>query len=141
MSRYCLVVLQTPLVAQDLAQTLEELTGSISITAQAIEECCLKLAGLGPGSLLYAFIQSDVAGLRDSPLPEMIEQTGGQIVLLGHPAEMEAAREGSETWPVLQQPFGPSQVADLLQRLRPADSSDSTRPDRPGSKPTDSHTG
>jgi hypothetical protein len=121
MSRYCLVVLQTPLVAQDLAQTLEELTGAIAITAGAIQECLAKLADLGPGSLLYAFIQSDVAGLRDSPLPAMIEASGGQIVLLGHAAEMEAAGDGAETWPILQQPFGPSQVAEMLQRLRPAD--------------------
>jgi len=121
MSRYCLVVLQTPLVAQDLAQTLEELTGAVAITAAAIEECCLKLAGLGPDSLLYAFVQSDVAGLRDSPLPAMVEGSGGQIVLLGHPAELEAAREGAETWPVLRQPFGPAQVAELMQRLAPPD--------------------
>lgn len=123
MSRYCLVVLPTPIVAQDLAQTLEDLTGATAITAGALEECLTKLAGLGPGSLLYAFIQSNVAGLRDSPLPAMIETSGGQIVLLGHAAELEAADDGAETWPILLQPFGPSQVAELLQRLRPVDAS------------------
>ncbi len=119
MSRYCLVVLKTPLVAQDLALTLEELTGAVAITASAIEESCLKLAGLGPGSLLYAFIQSDIASLRESPLVSLVERVGGQIILTGHPAELEADREGDTAWPVLKQPFGPAQVAELLEKIPP----------------------
>lgn len=123
MSRYCLVMLQTPLVAQDLALILQDLTGCVSITAEEVEVACLKLAGLGPGSLLYAFVQSDVASLRDSPLRALVERLGGRLVLLGHAAEMEAARQDAagteaETWPVLAQPFGAAQVAELLDGLR-----------------------
>lgn len=123
MSRYCLVVLQTPLVAQDLALTLQDLTGCISITVEKIEDACLKLAGLAPGSLLYAFVQSDVSQFRDSPLRRLIERLGGKCVLLGHDAELEVAKapEGP-TWPVLGQPFGPDQVAAMLANLRPPQS-------------------
>lgn len=119
MSRYCLVVLQTPLVAKDLALTLEELTGSATIIASTIEDSFLKLAGLGPGALLYAFIQSDAAGLRDNPILPLVDQCGGQIVLMGHLAELEATHEGAGAWPVLEQPFGSVQVAELLEYMRP----------------------
>lgn len=120
MSRYCLVVLQTPLVAQDLALTLQDLTGCISITVEKMEDACQRLADLSPGSLLYAFVQSDVSAFRDSPLRGMIERLGGRLVLLGHAAEMEAAREvEGSAWPVLGQPFGSEQVADLLAKFRP----------------------
>lgn len=123
MSRYCLVVLQTPLVAQDLALTLQDLTGCISITVEKNEDACDKLAGLSPGSLLYAFVQSDVSQFRESPLRPLIEQLGGSCVLLGHDAELEMAKgpEGP-TWPVLGQPFGPDQVAALLADLHPSQS-------------------
>ena len=120
MSRYCLVMLQTPLVAQDLALILQDLTGCVSITAEEVEVACLKLAGLGPGSLLYAFVQSDVASLRDSPLRAQVERLGGRLVLLGHAAEIEAERlddAATEAWPVLAQPFGAAQVAELLEGL------------------------
>lgn len=116
MSRYSLVLLKAPIVAQDLALTVEELTGCVAITASAVEESCLKLAGLGPGSLVYAFIQSDVASLRESPLVALIERIGGQIILTGHPAEIEELEKGA-SWPVLRQPFGPAQVAELLARI------------------------
>lgn len=120
MSRYCLVVLQTPLVAQDLALTLQDLTGCISITVEKMEDAYDKLADMSPGSLLYAFVQSDVSGFRDSPLRGLIDRLGGRFVLLGHAAEMEVVQETEAAeWPVLGQPFGSEQVADLLTRFRP----------------------
>lgn len=120
MSRYCLVVLQTPLVAQDLALTLQDLTGCISITVDKMEDAYDKLAELSPGSLLYAFVQSDVSGFRDSPLRGVIERLGGRFVLLGHAAELEVVQETeAAAWPVLGQPFGSEQVADLLSRFNP----------------------
>ena len=118
MPQYCLVVLPTPLVAQDLALTLQDLTGCTAITADRMEDACQKLAALSPGSLLYAFVQCDISGFRDSPLRALIERLGGRFVLLGHAAELEAAQAPEGTsWPVLGQPFGPEQVAALLTQV------------------------
>lgn len=118
MSQYCLVVLPTPLVAQDLALTLQDLTGCTAITADRMEDACQKLATMSPGSLLYAFIHCDISGFRESPLRTLIERLGGRFVLLGHAAELEAAQDPeSACWPVLGQPFGPEQVAALLARV------------------------
>lgn len=118
MSQYCLVVLPTPLVAQDLALTLQDLTGCHAITADRMDDACQKLAAMPPGSLLYAFVHCEIAEFRDSPLRILIERLGGKFVLLGHAAELEAAQAPEGTsWPVLGQPFGPEQVAALLAQV------------------------
>ena len=120
MSRYCLVVVHTPLVAQDLALMLEDMTGCSPILVERIEEACDKLNDLGPGTLPFAFVHADAAALRASPLAAAIERLGGRPILLGHAAELEAAQgAGHADWPVLEQPFGPAQVAELLQRCPP----------------------
>lgn len=120
MSRFCLVVLQPPLVAQDLAQTVEELTGCTPLLAASMDDAGERLSGLEPGALSCAFVQTDAAGLRASALIAQLRRLGGQPVLLGHAAEMEAARgEGQADWPVLTQPFGAAQVAEVLERLPP----------------------
>lgn len=120
MSRYCLVMLQPPLVAQDLAQMLEELTGCEPILPATEDDATARLAGMEPGALPCAFLQTDAASLRTSPLLVQLRRLGGQPVLLGHAAEMEAARgEGVDGWPVLPQPFGAAQVAALLGALSP----------------------
>jgi hypothetical protein len=120
MSRYCLVVVHTPLVAQDLALTLQELTGCTPIVVETVEEAIDKLEPLAPGSLSHAFVHSGAAAWRDGPLHGVVERMGARLVLMGHAAEMEAAKDpnGAE-WPVLAQPFGPAQVAALLEVDRP----------------------
>lgn len=124
MSCYCLVVLQTPLLAQDLAHTLADLTGCTVIVAETVEGGFHRLADETPHSLLYAFVQSDAATLRASLLFGQIMRLGGRTVLLGHAAEMEVIRgEGCPAWPVLPQPFGATQVAALLERLPPVTTS------------------
>lgn len=120
MSRFCLVMLQTPLVARDLAQTVEELTGCAPLFAATADEATARLAGLERGALPCAFLQTDAAALRTSALLAELRRLGGQPVLLGHAAETEAARgEGCDDWPVLPQPFGRAQVAALLEGLSP----------------------
>lgn len=120
MSRHCLVMLRTPLVAQDLALTLQDITGCAPVIARTTEDACQKLARLNPQSLRYAFIQSDAASLRGSRLHALIQRLGGQPVLVGHAAELEAAQDAAEDrWPVLAQPFGSAQVAQLVQRFTP----------------------
>ncbi|MGY6537100.1 MAG: hypothetical protein ACXIVG_17310 [Pararhodobacter sp.] len=117
MSRPCLVMLRPPLVARDLALTLQDITGCAPVVAGTTDEACLKLAALRPPSLHFAFVQTDGASLRGSRLLAMIWQLGGRPVLVGHAAEMEAAGGAAATgWPVLAKPFGSTQVAQLLAR-------------------------
>lgn len=121
MDRHSLIMLQTPLVARDLSLTLEELTKTQCITCAATEEACQKLVGLQPGALHCAFIQSDFQSLKDSPLLALVTALGGQVVLIGHSAEMEAASgQAGPALPVLAEPFGPAQVTDVLSRLSSA---------------------
>ncbi|MGY6410636.1 MAG: hypothetical protein ACXIUV_06385 [Alkalilacustris sp.] len=122
MPSHCLIVLNTPLVAQDLALTLKDLTGSVAIQAETLAEAFGKLtAGTGPavppGGLRCAVLQTDAAGLLADPLCTHLRDLGTPVILLGHAAEMELGRgEGCAEWPVLPQPFGPAQVAEALQR-------------------------
>ena len=123
MPRHCLIALQTPLVAQDLALTLQDLTGSTPILAETLTDAFEKLAAtvgaqpIPPGGLSCAVLQTDAAGLCADPISARLKDLGAPVVLLGHAAEMEAAQGGGRPdWPVLAQPFGPAQVAEALQR-------------------------
>ena len=123
MTRYCLIVLQTPLVAQDLALTLQDLTGTTPLLAGSLAEAFETLTAtadgpaMPPGALACALLHTDSAGLMADPLLPRLADLGAPIVLVGHAAELEVARgEGHPDWPVLAQPFGPAQVAEVLQR-------------------------
>ena len=131
MDRYCLIMLQTPLVAHDLSLTLEELTGTQCIISATPEDAFQELSGLQPGALLCAFIQSDFKSLKDSPLLALVAARGGQLVLIGHAAELEAAsEEASPALPVLLQPFGLAQVIAVLEQVSLAGLQDEVRPGR-----------
>lgn len=120
MNRYSLIMLQTPLVAHDLSLTLAELTGTQCIMSADAADACRQLSGLPPGALLHAFIQSDFKSLKDSPLLTLVTALGGQLVLIGHSAELEAASgEAGPALPVLMQPFGMAQVTDVLRQISP----------------------
>lgn len=120
MNRYCLIMLQTPLVAHDLSLTLAELTGTQCIMSADVEDACRQMASLPCGALMCAFVQSDFKSLKDSPLPDLVAALGGQLVLIGHSAELEAASgEAGPALPVLMQPFGMAQVTDVLKRISP----------------------
>jgi hypothetical protein len=129
MNRYSLIMLQTPLVAHDLSLTLAELTGTQCIMSADVEDACQQLTALQPGALLHAFIQSDFKSLKDSPLLTLVTALGGQLVLIGHSAELEAAGgEAGAAPPVLMQPFGLAQVTDVLSRITPRASQDDPFP-------------
>lgn len=118
MDRYSLIMLQTPLVAHDLSLTLAELTGTQCIMSADVDDACRQLASLQPGALLHAFIQSDFKSLKDGPLLTLVTALGGQLVLIGHSAELEAASGGATpAHPVLMQPFGSAEVTDVLSRI------------------------
>ena len=123
MPNHCLIVLQTPLVAQDLALTLQDLTGATPIIADTLAgafETLANAAGtpaMPPGAITCAVLQTDAAALQADPLCTHLQDLAAPVVLLGHAAEMELAQGGGRTeWPVLAQPFGPAQVAEVLQR-------------------------
>lgn len=116
---YCLVVSDVPLVAQDLGLMLQDLTGCEPIIATGVEAACDALGDLAPQSLLYAFIHADQAGFAASPLRSRVERLGARVVLLGHSAEIQASEATRVCWPVLAQPFGPTQVSEMLDRLGP----------------------
>ena len=118
MPRHCLIVLQTPLVAQDLALTLQDLTGSSPILANTFADAFERLAdkAMPPGVVSCAVLQTDAAGLCADPLSGRLRDLGTPVVLMGHAAEMELAQGGGRAeWPVLPQPFGPAQVAEALR--------------------------
>jgi hypothetical protein len=118
MTRYSLVMVETPLVAHDLALMLEDLTGAACMTSAAMDEACEKLASLQPGSLLYAFVQSDLKSLALSTLPDLVRALGGRLILIGHSAELEAAAHADgNAPPVLIQPFGAAQVTEVLSKI------------------------
>lgn len=121
MKCYCLVSIPTPLVAQDLALTLQDLTGCTAIVAGRAEKALAMVADVEPGALKYAVVHSGSIAFRSSPLRAAIEARGGRVVLMGHAAELEVAGgKGGESWPVLIQPFGRAQVAALIKRLERA---------------------
>ncbi|MGY6635293.1 MAG: hypothetical protein ACXIU8_16350 [Alkalilacustris sp.] len=146
MSRYCLIVMRTPLVAHDLALTIQDLTGSTPITADtlsdALETLTTRLDGTEVTSetLVCAMLQVDAATLDGDPLCARLAALSVPVVLLGHSAEMEAAQgEGRPEWPVLPQPFGPAQVAAVLQAVGVLDVDVAARPEdvaHPHSAPT-----
>ena len=118
MPRHCLIVLQTPPVAQDLALTLRDLTGAEPILADTLADAFEALTDktMPPGALSCAVLQTNAAGLCANPLCQRLRDLGTPVVLMGHAAEMELAQGSARAeWPVLPQPFGPAQVAEALR--------------------------
>ena len=115
MSRFCLVYQSSPVIARDLAITLEDLTGCTPLIVPDMDAAEEAITTLGPEAELgYAFVHLGVNDYRNSLLRQMLDRLSARVVLLGHAAETEA---GASDWPVLAQPFSTSQVAELLARL------------------------
>ena len=96
MPRQCLVFLESPIVAQDLALTMQDLSGCGPIIAS---------------SLADAVVHLRPSAYRPSRLREQLRNLGAKVVLTGHAAELESTQT---EWPVLFQPFSSLQVADLV---------------------------
>jgi len=115
MTRHCLVFLNAPLVAHDLAMTMQDLTGCAPILAHDPKAAENAVRELGEGAdIAYAFVHLGAAEYGESPLRQLLDQRDARVVLLGRAAE-EGMRVSA--WPVLVQPFSTGQVADLLAQL------------------------
>lgn len=114
--RHCLVFLHSPVVAQDLALTMQDIAGCGPIIATTLPEAESRLAALPNESPLpYAFVHLSPSAFRPSRLNQLLSQRGAKVVLTGHAAELEADSSGD--WPVLKQPFSSAQVAALVTQL------------------------
>lgn len=115
MNRYCLIFQSSPVIARDLAMTLQDLTGCDPILVPDLGSAETAVADLGDeAELAYAFVHLGVSDYRKSRLQRLLDGRRARVVLLGHEAETEVARS---EWPVLAQPFSTDQVADLLARV------------------------
>jgi len=115
LSHHCLVFLESPIVAQDLALTMQDLSGCGPIIATSQAEAEAQLDALPQDAPLpYAFVHLSPSAYRPSRLHDQLRARGSKVVLIGHDAELEASHGD---WPVLIQPFSSVQVADLFTRL------------------------
>jgi len=114
--RHCLVFLESPVVARDLALTMQDIAGCGPIIAGSIDEAEAQLEALPQGAPLpYAFVHLSPSAFASSRLNQLLNARGAKVVLTGHAAELEAG--GDASWPVLLQPFSSAQVEDLITRL------------------------
>lgn len=112
MPRQCLVFLESPIVAQDLALTMQDLSGCGPIIASSLADAEAQLDALPSSTEIpYAFVHLSPSAYRPSRLREQLRNLGAKVVLTGHAAELESTQT---EWPVLFQPFSSLQVADLV---------------------------
>lgn len=115
MQQQCLVFLDSPVVAQDLALTMQDILGCGPIIASSLDEAESHLETLShEAPLPFAFVHLSPSAYRLSRLNAQLSARGTKVVLIGHAAEMEADHG---EWPVLMQPFSSAQVAEMITRL------------------------
>lgn len=116
MPHHCLVFLESPVVAHDLALTMQDIAGCGPIIAASLDEAEAQLDALPlEAPLPYAFVHLSPSAFRSSRLNALLAVRGAKVVLTGHAAELEAER--SADWPVLMQPFSSAQVEELITQL------------------------
>lgn len=123
MSRYCLVFLETPLVAHDLALTVQDIAGLQPVIANTLSDAEQRLAEVPPEhEVPVAFVHLGPTAYQQSGLARLLSGRASTVVLVGHAAETEAmgagvAGENDPGWAVLEQPFTAVQVEELLARV------------------------
>ncbi|HHX88477.1 MAG TPA: hypothetical protein GX700_01695 [Paracoccus sp.] len=116
MPQHCLVFLESPVVARDLALTMQDIAGCGPIIAGSLDEAEQQIDALPRDApLTYAFVHLSPSAFRPSRLNAMLTERQAHVVLTGHAAEQEADK-GSD-WPVLLQPFSSAQVSALISQL------------------------
>ena len=113
MSRHCLIVESTPLIAHELALTAQEY-GLTPIIAANDQEALACLAANAGAQISLAFVHQKGSAFLASPLRRELEALQVRIVLMG-----STAAEGRETvhWSVLDWPFTTGHVTALLDAL------------------------
>ena len=115
MSQHCLVYLESPIVAQDLALTMQDIIGCGPTIASSLNEAEAWLEALPPTvPMTFAFVHLSPSAFRESSLNKLLAARGAKVVLTGHAAELEADKAD---WPVLMQPFSSAQVAALITQM------------------------
>jgi len=116
LSRHCLVFLESPVVAQDLALTMQDIADCGPIVATSLADAVARVEALPAAAPLpYAFVHLSPSAFRPSRLNQLLAQREAKVVLTGHAAELEAGK--IDDWPVLMQPFSSAQVAALVTQL------------------------
>lgn len=116
MPHHCLVFLESPVVARDLALTMQDIAGCGPIIVASLDEAEAQLEALPQEAPLpYAFIHLSPSAFRPSRLNQLLAARGAKVVLTGHAAELEA--DANVGWPVLKQPFSSAQVEELISQL------------------------
>lgn len=112
MPRYCLIVEPIPLVAHDLALTMQDRYGLTSAVVPDPDQGLAWLQQQGnAGRVALAFVHQDRADFADGPLHRLLRDRQAQVVLVAG-----ALAEGPQTpgWPVLSWPFTTDSVVALL---------------------------
>lgn len=116
MPDHCLVFLESPVVARDLALTMQDIAGCGPIIAGSLDEAESRLEALPlEAPLPFAFVHLSPSAFGPSRLNRLLAARGAKVVLTGHAAELEAGCNAD--WPVLMQPFSSAQVEELVTRL------------------------
>lgn len=116
MPGHCLVFHESPVVAQDLALTMQDIAGCGPIIAASLNEAETRLEALpAEAPLPFAFVHLSPSVFAPSRLQQLLSARGAKVVLTGHAAELEADR--NTDWPVLMTPFSSAQVEALVTRL------------------------
>ena len=105
-----LVVLRHVVVAQDIAQTLEEaVPGAAVIVAPSMDDAAMVPDGVE--RVAVAFVGAGPRAWRTSALARAVAARGGRVVLMGGKAEAEGVAAGFD---VLFRPFS---IAAVLGQL------------------------
>jgi hypothetical protein len=115
MPEHCLIVEPLRLVAQDLAVTLQELTGCKPLIASSIPTAVMHLGTLDPSERLsLAFVYVDVGTFTNSPLKPLLEGRGARVVLT---APDPGWGPIAVPFPILRRPFVTADVHEVLRSL------------------------
>lgn len=113
----CLIVEPMPVVAHDLATTLNDTLRRPTLVATSEAQALDLLAGLDPESALHmAIVRMNPELFSNSPLRTMIEARHARVILMGSDPGL---LNGDKPWPwaVLEWPFGTGQLVALLVSL------------------------
>jgi len=112
----CLILEPLPVVAHDLATTLQDTLQRPTLVASSEAQASALLSELDPDAPLHvAIIRMSPKLFADSPLRPLIEARTARVILMG--SDPAASGDMSWPWAVLAWPFGTEQLLSLLDSL------------------------